>query len=75
MKINFKHIIVCVFVLFMVLLSVNGEAKTRYRGKAKQERIYRQRQAQCTAEQRRIQYQGIKKYNPRKLRRNAHHYN
>lgn len=50
--------------LILVLGMVLGAdaAPKKYKGHAKQERIFRQRQAECQAEQHRIKYHGIKKY-------------
>lgn len=50
--------------LLLVLGMVLGAdaSPSKYRGHSKIERQYRQRQADCKAEQHRIQKQGIKKY-------------
>ena len=64
-------VLFCIAFWLIMFLAIPSEAAPKYKVQSRNERIYRQRQAECQAEQHRIQKQGIKKYNPRKLKRNA----
>ena len=61
-------VLFCIAFLAFMFFAVPSDASPRkYKGSAKQERIFRERRADNQAEQYRIQNKGIKVFNPKKL--------
>lgn len=59
------HCTLVVLILMLGIIFGADAAPRKYKGHAKQERIYEKRRASNLAEQDRIQNKGIKHYNPR----------
>lgn len=59
----------CIAFWALMFFAVPSEASPKkYKGSAKQERVFRERKADNQSEQYRIQNKGIKVYNPKKAR-------
>ena len=56
------HCTLVVLILMLGIVLGSDAAPRKYKGHAKQERIFRERKARNLAEQDRIQFKGIKKY-------------
>ena len=59
------HIVIVVSVLTLGVIFGADASPRKYKGHAKQERIFRERKDYNLRTQERIQYKGIKHYNPR----------